>query len=88
MTQKYVPLDKRSKKKQREFNDKQRRDWGQFSPVTRKVTNQKVYNRKKSERRYEYEPSVGFFIHIAIYENSRFPCYTDTGNDAKFKCSF
>ena len=62
MKQKYVPLEKRSKRKQKEFHDMQRRSWGELNPITRKTANQKVYNRKKSERWHEYEPSVGFFM--------------------------
>ena len=62
---KFVPIDKQSKKKQKEFNAKQRKTWGEFSPVTRTVPNEKVYNRKKlkaDERRnsrdFRSEPAV------------------------------
>ena len=51
---KFVPIGKQSKKKQKEFNVKQRKTWGDFKPVTRTVPNGKAYNRKKlkdSERR-------------------------------------
>ena len=51
---KFVPIGKQSKKNQKEFNAKQRKTWGEFSPVTRTVPNGKAYNRKKlknSERR-------------------------------------
>lgn len=51
---KFVPIGKQSKKKQKEFNAKQRKTWGDFSPVTRTVPNGKAYNRKKlkdSDRR-------------------------------------
>ena len=33
---KYVSLDKRSKKAQREYHAKQRRTWGELDPVTRR----------------------------------------------------
>jgi len=56
MKQKYVPLEKRSKQQQKEFHTKQRRNWGDISPITRKTVNKKVYNRKKSEGWREYEP--------------------------------
>ena len=62
MKHKYVPLDKRSKKEQKEFHAAQRRDWGAISPVTRKVPNLKVYNRKKSKHRHEYEPGLDFLV--------------------------
>lgn len=51
---KFVPIGKQSKKKQKEFNAKQRKTWGDFSPITRTVPNGKAYNRKKlksSDRR-------------------------------------
>ena len=62
MKQKYVPLDKRSKREQREFHARQRQDWGQLNPITRKTANQKAYNRKKSERWHEYEPGSDFLV--------------------------
>ncbi|MCL2840382.1 MAG: hypothetical protein FWE05_06375 [Defluviitaleaceae bacterium] len=62
--QKYIPLEKQSKRAQKEFHTSQRRDWGPFSPVTRKVPNNKVYNRKKSEQWQSYEPPFGFFVYI------------------------
>jgi len=63
MKQKYVPLDKRSKKQQREFHLQQRKDWGSLSPVTRALPNAKAYNRQKA-RRWEHnsEPLSGFFV--------------------------
>ena len=62
MKQNYIPLEKQSKRKQKEYHAIQRRDWGSISPVTRKVENAKVYNRKKSKQRWcEYEPCLDFF---------------------------
>ena len=60
MKQKYVPIEKQSKRKQKEFNSSQRRDWGSINPVTRKVPNLKAYDRKKSKRRYQHEPRLDF----------------------------
>ena len=48
---KYVSLDKRSKKAQREYHAKQRRTWGGLNPVTRSVPSGKTYNRKKEKQR-------------------------------------
>jgi len=63
MKQKYVPIGKQSKRKQKEYNAIQRRDWGSLSPVTRVVENGKAYNRKKSKQRWcEYEPCLDFFV--------------------------
>jgi hypothetical protein len=46
---KFVPLDKQSKKKQREFFNSRRKDWGGISPVTRKSKSD--YKRRKEEMR-------------------------------------
>jgi hypothetical protein len=62
MKQAYVPIEKQSKRKQREYHSLQRRDWGNLNPVTRKVPNLKAYNRKKSKHRYEYEPCLDFLF--------------------------
>jgi hypothetical protein len=62
MKQAYVPIEKQSKRKKREYHSLQRRDWGSLNPVTRKVPNLKAYNRKKSKHRYEYEPRLDFLF--------------------------
>ena len=63
---KYVSLDKRSKKAQREYHAKQRRTWGEVNPVTRSVPSGKAYNRKKEKQRtgreFSKEFDAGFFI--------------------------
>ena len=66
MKQKFIPLKKQSKRKQKEHHAVQRRDWGSINPVTRIVENGKAYNRKKSNKRWcEYEqPNVGFLFVI------------------------
>ena len=48
---KFIPIDKQSKKKQKEFYAKQRGTWGTFNPVTRTVPNGKAYNRKKDKEK-------------------------------------
>lgn len=45
-----VPLKKQSKKKQKEYHDKQRGSWNGISPVTRTVPNGKAYDRNRSKR--------------------------------------
>ena len=68
MKSKYVPLDKRSKREQKEYHTVQRRDWGNLNPITRKVESGKVYNRKKSKQRWrEYEPCLDFFIGVILW---------------------
>ncbi|MCL2372889.1 MAG: hypothetical protein FWC78_05760 [Defluviitaleaceae bacterium] len=63
MKQHYIPLKKQSKRKQKEFHQTQRRDWGGFNPITRKTENGKAYNRKKSKRwDVEHDPRLDFFM--------------------------
>ena len=57
---KYVSLDKRSKKAQKEYHSKQRRTWGELNPVTRSVPSGKAYNRKKEKERISKEFKDGF----------------------------
>ena len=57
---KYVSLDKRSKKAQKEYHSKQRRTWGELNPVTRSVPSGKAYNRKKEKERISKEFRDGF----------------------------
>ena len=60
MNQPFIPLEKMSKKQQREYHAARRGSWGAINPVTRKPPNPKAYNRKKSGHRHEYEPLSGF----------------------------
>lgn len=45
---KFIPLEKLSKKKQRELNAKRRGSWHGLNPMTRKPKNSKAYNRAKT----------------------------------------
>ena len=47
MKQKMIPLEKQSKKKQREFYKLLRGDWNGVNPVTRATQESKAYNRAK-----------------------------------------
>lgn len=60
MKKKHVPLEKQSKRKQKEFHATGRRDWGEFKPWTRKAPNLKAYCRKKSKHRFDHEPGLDF----------------------------
>ena len=63
MKQKFIPLEKQSKRKQKEWHAAQRKDWGMINPITKKVESGKVYNRQKSKLgRNEYEPGLGFLF--------------------------
>jgi len=69
MKQKYIPLEKQSKRNQKERHATQRRDWGGLNPITRKVENGKAYNRKKSKQRWcEHEPCLDFFANRLVKE--------------------
>jgi len=48
--QSFIPLDKQSKHRQKEYNMTQRGTWGGINPVTRKPPNPKAYNRRKTGR--------------------------------------
>lgn len=56
---KFVSLDKRSKKAQREYYSERRHTWGELNPVTRSVPSGKTYNRKKDKKRIGRELSDG-----------------------------
>ena len=43
----YVPIDKQSKKKQREFYALRRNSWNEINPITKKIPSKKIYNRNK-----------------------------------------
>lgn len=45
--EKFIPYEKMSKKRRKEFNQKKRNTWNGFNPITRKSKNSKIYNRKK-----------------------------------------
>ena len=72
MKQKFVPLEKQSKRKRKEYHASFRKDWNGINPVTRVMPNQKAYKRKKSGQRYEHEPLPGFFIFSPDTRNPRF----------------
>ena len=63
---KFVSLEKRSKKAQREYHAKQRRTWGDFNPVTRSVPSGKTYNRKKEKQRIDREFKDGFDVDFLL----------------------
>jgi hypothetical protein len=47
---KHIPIEKLSKRKQRELHTAKRGTWGAINPVTRKPENPKAYNRKKARK--------------------------------------
>ena len=63
MNKKYVQIEKRSKKEQKEHHAQQRKGWQGINPVTRKAPNLKVYNRKKVRHTSE-DDSMSDFLYI------------------------
>ena len=61
--EKFIPYDKLSKKKKRELAAQRRGSWG-MSPVTRKPTNPKAYDRRKA--RQMDDPSDALFFGRSI----------------------
>lgn len=49
MADKFVPLEKMSKKNRRGFYSKQRRDWNGLNPVTRTAVKPKKYIRARQK---------------------------------------
>lgn len=47
MANKFIPMEKRSKKAQKEANALKRGSWGLVKPTTKAKPSKKVYNRKK-----------------------------------------
>ena len=64
MKQKFIPLEKQSKKKQKEFYKLLRGDWNGVNPVTRATQESKAYNRAKfrSSRCREDDRLLPFLI--------------------------
>ena len=67
MKHKYIPVEKQSKRRQKEYNSVLRKDWGGLNPVTRKVESAKVYNRKKSKQQWhQHEPGLDYFFSVSF----------------------
>ncbi len=61
---KFIPIEKMQKKKQRQLAAKKRGSWGSLNPVTRKSPNPKAYNRKKT-RKQSAEPLDRVFYFLS-----------------------
>ena len=69
--EKFVSLDKRSKKAQKAYYAERRITWGELNPVTKSVPSGKSYNRKKDKqalRRTGKEFRDGFGTGSFLYE--------------------
>lgn len=60
----FVPYEKLSKKQRKEIDKARRATWGGVVPVTRKVENAKIYNRKKHQRG-EWDSGAGVFLMLS-----------------------
>ena len=49
--ERFVPLDKRSKREQKEFYKTQRKTWNDINPMTRVIQSAKAYNRTMQKAR-------------------------------------
>lgn len=69
--EKFIPFEKRAKKKQREIYAGRRGTWGGLNPVTRRPENPKAYNRKKA-RKWSDDSSmtVPFDFHLFGHETA------------------
>lgn len=52
---KLVPLNKLSKKAQKKYHARKRKDWNGITPTTRVIKSKKVYDRKKFKTPDNYE---------------------------------
>ena len=71
---KYISLDKRSKKAQKEYYSSLRRTWGGLNPATRTVPNGKAYSRSKAKqegRRAGGEFRDGFSAGFCLHQEKR-----------------
>ena len=50
-----IPLEKQSKRKQKEYFASKRGDWGLVDPVTKVIPSKKRYDRKKTRRELREE---------------------------------
>lgn len=53
MDQRFIPYQKLSKKKKRLINARNRKNWGQMNPSTKKIENKKLYSRKKKSKDWD-----------------------------------
>ena len=55
---KFVPVEKRSKKEQRAYSAQKRGSWGGINPVTRKPKNSRAYRRRTGSWRKNLQVPV------------------------------
>ena len=66
--EKSIPYVKLSKKEKRKLDLAKRQTWGELIPVTRKPTNSKAYNRKRTQNwKKELPNSASFIVLLPLY---------------------
>ena len=65
--EKFIPLNKMSKKKQQEIHSLSRKNWGGISPVTRKEKNPRAYNRAAEKRKGAAQKRDSFIFQLFCY---------------------
>ena len=53
--EKFVPIEKLSKKKHKALNDQKRGDWGKVNPATQVLPDKKKYSRKQKHKGSELD---------------------------------
>lgn len=76
--QQFVPIEKSSKKAQREFYAKHRSTWS-LNPVTRRPPDPKAYNRKKIRRSDDF-PDGSFYFAVFSYTGNPYKCFSGSKN--------
>lgn len=62
--EKFISYEKLSKRKKREIDRQKRASWNGVNPTTKKIKNAKIYNRKKTQNRFDEYDYVSFLFLI------------------------
>ena len=70
--ERYIPVDKMSKKQKKAYYAARRGNWSGVNPVSRAVPSNKIYNRKQAKHWREEDalPVLFLDIKIALYDSS------------------
>lgn len=70
--ERYIPVDKMSKKQKKAYYAARRGNWSGVNPVSRAVPSKKIYNRKQAKHWREEDALPVLFLDIknALYDSS------------------